>query len=101
LKTYLLMALLMGALFFAGQVFEFMHSGMRIYDSTFGGVFFALISFHALHVLAGITVLAINYARAWLNDFSANRHIAITVGTWFWYYVTAVWIVLFTVLYLV
>lgn len=101
LKTYLLMTFLLGAIFFTGQVFEFKHSGMRIDTSTFGAIFFALISFHALHVLAGMTLLGLNYARARLSDFSANRHVAITVGTWFWYYVVAVWLVLFTVLYLV
>jgi cytochrome c oxidase subunit 3 len=100
-KTYLMVTLILGAIFFAGQVFEFRHSGMQITDSTFGAVFFALISFHALHVLAGITVLALNFARTLLGDFSARRHMAITVGTWFWYYVVAVWVVLFTVLYLV
>ena len=101
LKIYLMATLLLGLIFFAGQIFEFRHSGMQITDSTFGSVFFALISFHALHVLAGITVLALNFARTLLGDFSARRHIAITVGTWFWYYVVAVWVVLFTVLYLI
>ena len=80
---------------------EFNHSGMRVDDSAFGGAFFALISFHALHVLAGMTVLGLNLARARLGDFTARRHVAVAVGTWFWYFVTAVWIVLFAVLYLV
>jgi cytochrome c oxidase subunit 3 len=101
LKTNLMLALGLGAVFIAGQIFEFNHAGMRIDDSTFGGVFFALISFHALHVLAGMTVLGLNLARARLGDFSARRHVAVTGGTWFWYYVAAIWIVLFTVLYIV
>ena len=101
LKTFLAITLVLGAVFVVGQVFEFRHSGMKLDDSTFGGVFFALISFHAFHVLAGITVLSLNFARARLGDFSARRHIAITAGTWFWYYVVAVWLVLFTVLYVV
>jgi cytochrome c oxidase subunit 3 len=101
LKTNLLLTLLLGTIFIAGQVFEFKHSGMRINASVFGGVFFALISFHALHVLVGTIVLALNYVRSRLGDFSVNRHVAITAGTWFWYYVVMVWLVLFTVLYLV
>jgi cytochrome c oxidase subunit III len=101
LKIHLLTTLILGSVFLAGQVFEFIHSGMRIDDSTFGGVFFALIGFHALHVVAGITVIALNFVRSLFGDFSVRHHTAITVGTWFWYYVVAVWIVLFTVLYLV
>jgi cytochrome c oxidase subunit III len=97
----LLLALGLGAIFIAGQVFEFRHAGMRIGDLAFGGVFFALISFHAAHVLAGMTVLGLNLVRANLGDFNDHRHTAITAGTWFWYYVTAIWLVLFIVLYLV
>jgi cytochrome c oxidase subunit 3 len=101
LKINLLITFLLGTLFLAGQIFEFNHSGTKINTSVFGGVFFALISFHALHVLAGMTVLALNYARTRLGDFNVKHHIAITVGTWFWYYVVMVWLVLFTILYLV
>jgi cytochrome c oxidase subunit III len=97
----LLAALALGALFVSGQVYEFTHSGLHIDSSVFGAAFFALISFHALHVLAGITILVINLARTWVGDFSARRHVGITVGTWFWYFVTAVWVVLYCVLYLV
>jgi cytochrome c oxidase subunit III len=101
LIRYLFLALGLGAIFIAGQVFEFRHAGMRITDLAFGGVFFALISFHAVHVLAGMTVLGLNLVRANLGDFNRTKHTAITAGTWFWYYVAAIWIILFTVLYLV
>jgi cytochrome c oxidase subunit 3 len=101
LKTNLLLALALGTVFIAGQVFEFNHAGMHINDFAFGGVFFALISFHALHVLVGMTILGLNFARTRLGDFSARRHVAITMGTWFWYFVAAVWVILFTVLYLI
>jgi cytochrome c oxidase subunit 3 len=101
LKSNLLLALSLGAIFIIGQIFEFNHAGMRVNDASFGGVFFALISFHAFHVIVGMVVLALNFARARVGDFSAHRHVAIIAGTWFWYYVAAVWIVLFTVLYVV
>jgi heme/copper-type cytochrome/quinol oxidase subunit 3 len=101
LKFGLLAALALGMVFVLGQVFEFSHSGLKIDSSTFSGVFFALVSFHALHVLGGMTLLGLNYARARLGDFNARRHTAVSVGTWFWYYVTAVWLVLFALLYLV
>jgi cytochrome c oxidase subunit 3 len=79
LKTYLAITLILGAVFVAGQVFEFRHSGMKLDDSTFGGVFFALISFHAFHVLAGITVLSLNFVRTRLGDFSARRHMVLVL----------------------
>jgi cytochrome c oxidase subunit 3 len=101
LQAYLSMTFFLGAVFIAGQIFEFHHSGMRVDDSAFGGVFFALISFHALHVLAGMTILALNTVRAHLGDFNSRQYDAIIVGTWFWFYVAAVWLILFMVLYVV
>jgi len=100
LREWLLGTLLLGGLFVLGQIFEFSHAGFRIDGEIVGGVFLALMGFHALHVLAGMVMLAINEVRTRLGDFSAGRHDGITVGTWFWYYVCFVWLVLFTALYL-
>jgi cytochrome c oxidase subunit 3 len=95
-----ILTLLLGLVFVYVQVFEFSHAGMHINDQSFGGVFFALMGFHGLHVFAGVVFLIINYARTRLGDFSSNRHEAVELGTWFWYYVTVVWLVLFAALYL-
>ena len=100
LKSWLLSTLLLGLVFVGGQVYEFGRAGMRIDDQAFGGVFFTLMGFHGLHVLAGVVFLSINLARARLGDFSPARYDAVEIGTWFWYYVAAVWIVLFAALYL-
>jgi cytochrome c oxidase subunit 3 len=95
----LLITLALGLVFVGGQIFEFNRSGMAPNDPSFGGVYFALMGFHALHVLVGIVILAVNAIRARLGDFTARRHTAVKVGTWFWYYVTGVWVVLFVGLY--
>jgi cytochrome c oxidase subunit 3 len=100
LGLWLAAALALGLVFVAGQMFEFSHAGLRIDDQAFGGVFFTLIVFHAVHVLAGVVFLAINLIRARLGDFSARSYSSIELGTWFWYYVAAVWLVLFAALYL-
>jgi cytochrome c oxidase subunit 3 len=101
LQAGLLVTLLLGLIFIGGQIYEFNHAGLSIDDQAFGGVFFTLLGFHAVHVLAGVVFLALNWMRARLGDFSAARHEAIELGSWFWYYVTAVWAVLFVALYLI
>ena len=101
LRGGLLVTLLLGLVFIAGQIYEFGHAGLRVDDQAFGGVFFTLLGFHAMHVLAGVVFLALNFIRANLGDFSAERYEAVELGNWFWYYVTAVWVVLFVALYLV
>lgn len=101
LRNGLMITLLLGLIFVIGQVYEFSHAGFRIDDQAFGGVFFTLMVFHAVHLLAGVVFLALNYVRARLGDFSSNRYEAVELGNLFWYYVTAVWLLLFVVLYLV
>jgi cytochrome c oxidase subunit 3 len=96
-----IVTLALGVLFVAGQVFEFTHAGMRIDDQAFGGVFFALMSFHGLHVVAGMVMLAMGIVRARLPDFTAGDAAAIEIGSLFWYYVAAVWLILFCALYLI
>ncbi len=101
LKAWLILTLAIGLVFVAAQVFEFNRSGMKITDQAFGGVFFTLIGFHAVHVIAGVIMLVLLLWRAFQGDFTARRHTAIQVGAWFWYFIVAVWVVLFSALYLV
>ena len=99
LQNGLMVASLLGIIFIIGQIYEFNHAGMQINDPSFGGVFFTLMGFHAAHVLAGVVFLILNMVRARLGDFSADHHEAIVLGNWFWYYVAAIWIILFMALY--
>jgi cytochrome c oxidase subunit 3 len=101
LQGSLLLTLLLGSLFVVGQVYEFTHAGLQIGDPAFGGVFFILMGFHAVHVLAGMVFLIMNLVRSRLGDFSPGRCEAVELGSWFWYYVAAVWVALFIALYLV
>ncbi len=101
LRIWLMCAILLGLLFVACQVIEFSRAGMHVGDEALGGVFFTLMGFHAAHVIAGVFFLLINLVRAGLGDFSSSRYEAVEIGNWFWYYVAAVWLVLFTALYLV
>jgi len=97
----LLAAIALGLVFVGGQVYEFSHAGFRIADSSIGGVFFTLISFHAAHVLAGIFFLVLVWVRSLLGDFSRERFETVKLAAWFWFFVTAVWAVLFAALYLI
>lgn len=99
-QAWQILTLLLGLVFVTIQIFEFTHSGMQINDQAYGGVFFTLMGFHGLHVLAGIVFLMINLVRTRLGDFSSTRYDTVEIGSWFWYYVTSVWILLFVALYL-
>lgn len=100
LQGWLAVTLLLGLIFVVGQAYEFSHAGLHIDDQAFGGVFFTLMGFHALHVLGGGFFLLLVFIRSRMGDFSASRHDVVELATWFWYYVAAVWIVLFAALYI-
>lgn len=100
LLFWLAITLTLGSIFVGGQIYEFSRSGMRVDDPALGGVFFALVGFHAIHVLAGMVILILDLVRTRLGDFSAARHDAVDLGAFFWYYVAAIWLVLFAALYL-
>lgn len=100
LVRWFTLALLLGLAFVGGQALEYTRNGMLPSQAS-GGVFFTLMGFHAIHILAGVVVLGLVLARSRQGDFSALRYTAVEVGAWFWYYVVAVWLVLFVILYLV
>jgi heme/copper-type cytochrome/quinol oxidase subunit 3 len=101
LKFRLMLSLALGLVFIAGQVFEFTRTGMRPDDLAFGGVFFALMGFHGLHVLAGQILNGMSAYRLEQGALDDGLRASIEAGVWFWTYVVAVWIVLFAALYVV
>lgn len=101
LKLWFGVSLALGLVFVGGQVLEFTSSGLLPNDAGFGGVFFTLMGFHAVHMLAGVFVHALVLNMASKGDFSAARHTPVQIAAWFWFYVVGVWAVLFAVLYLV
>jgi cytochrome c oxidase subunit 3 len=95
------LSLVLGLVFIAGQVFEFTRNGMRPDDLAFGGVFFALMGFHVLHVLAGELLNGMSVYRTDQGELDEGLRASVEAGVWFWTYVAVVWIVLFAALYVV
>ena len=103
-KLWLWMTALLGATFLGFQAFEFtsfVHEGLTIRTNLFGSSFFTLTGFHGAHVSAGVlwltTLLFIDFKRG------LNHHDAINVDlcALYWHFVDVVWIVIFTVVYLI
>ena len=94
---------LLGAIFLAGQSYEYSNlfsEGFTISYKTFGSAFFMLTGFHGLHVTIGVIFLTICLIRALRGDFTAKRHFAVEAGAMYWHFVDIVWIVVFSTVYL-
>lgn len=98
LKGWLIVTILLGAIFLAGQGSEYLRlirEDIRLNGSVFGASFFTLTGFHGLHVLIGLVILSIVLALAFLRD---SRSAVGTVAL-YWHFVDVVWIFVFTVVY--
>jgi heme/copper-type cytochrome/quinol oxidase subunit 3 len=104
LMRYLALTIVLGAAFLAGQGYEFatlFREGVTLRSSVFGSSFFTLTGFHGMHVLIGILWAASTLLQAVRGRYSAQDYIGVEVFGLYWHFVDIVWIVLFTIIYLV
>jgi Heme/copper-type cytochrome/quinol oxidase, subunit 3 len=94
------LTLLLGGIFIMVQGYEFATNGFGLDAGIFGSTFYILTGFHGAHVLAGLGVIAIVANRARRGLISAERHTAVEAISYYWHFVDAVWLFLFSSLYL-
>jgi len=102
MKFWLAMTALGGILFLCGQVYEYTHlieRGMRMSRSLFDATFFILTSFHGLHVFCGVVYLLSVLAKA--KKYTQENYTHVEVAGLYWHFVDLVWIILFTLVYLI
>ncbi len=102
LATGLILTAILGAIFVSGQIAEYfllINEGLGPSSNIFGSAFFTMTGFHGAHVTAGVIFLTTLFVRTLRGNFSAEHHFAVTAGEMYWHFVDAVWIVLFSVLY--
>jgi heme/copper-type cytochrome/quinol oxidase subunit 3 len=95
--------LALGLLFLGGQAFEWtslFRDGVD-YSTTFGMPFFTVTGTHGLHVFIGciwVVFLLLGHGRI---PFTKDNHLAVENFGLYWHFVDIVWIVLFTLIYLI
>ena len=74
--------------------------GLTLSAGTFGTTYFTLTGFHGAHVFGGTIMLGVVLYRAMAGQFSARHHDAVEATSLYWHFVDVVWILLFSLLYL-
>jgi heme/copper-type cytochrome/quinol oxidase subunit 3 len=97
----LFFTIVLGLTFLSIQLYEYTHSTFGPRSGVFGSTFFTLTGFHGAHVTAGALFLIVCLIRTMRGDFTAKRHFAVQAAEMYWHFVDVVWVVLFTVLYLI
>jgi cytochrome c oxidase subunit 3/cytochrome o ubiquinol oxidase subunit 3 len=103
MRTWLLVTPLLGISFLAGQAFEFTEfyrKGLTLSSNLFGTTFYVLTGFHGAHVSVGVLILLSLWAAAMLGKIGRHNAINVELAGLYWHFVDIVWIVIFTLVYL-
>jgi cytochrome c oxidase subunit III len=77
------------------------HDGLTISTNLFGTTFYSLVGLHASHVIVGMCLLLLVFVFS-LGGFVTIMHRErLQMISWYWHFVDAVWIVVFTVVYVI
>jgi cytochrome c oxidase subunit 3 len=92
----------MGAVFLAGQVYEYMNLGYSLTTNVFANCFYLMTGFHGLHVFIGLLlILGVLWRSLRRGHYSATKHTGIEMAEIYWHFVDIIWIVLFTLVYII
>ena len=101
-----LTVLALGATFLGIQINEYrilINEKHLTTSSLFGSGFFTVTGFHGFHVFVGVCWLGVIIVQTLRNRFTTNErdHLRFEVFGLYWHFVDVVWIVLFTIIYLI
>jgi cytochrome c oxidase subunit 3 len=103
MRNNLIVVIILGVLFLAGQAFEWtslFRDGLK-FSSTFGMPFFTVTGIHGTHVFIGVLWVFYLLAGHWRRPYTKENHLGIENFGLYWHFVDIVWIVLFTLIYLI
>jgi heme/copper-type cytochrome/quinol oxidase subunit 3 len=102
-RVWLLSTALLGLTFLGFQVYEFatfVHEGLTLQVNLFGSTFFVLTGTHGAHVAVGVLWLLTLLVRSLQGKLGTDKAMNVEIAGLYWHFVDVVWIVIFTVVYL-
>jgi heme/copper-type cytochrome/quinol oxidase subunit 3 len=104
LRVWLVATALLGCTFIGGQIYEFtsfIREGLTLKTNLFGSSFFVLTGFHGVHVTLGIVMLFSLAGLSARGKLPQSKSEVVEIAGLYWHFVDVVWIVIFTVVYLI
>ncbi len=103
-NLWLTVTAILGATFVGGQIYEFTafyREGLGFTTSLFGSSFYTLTGFHGVHVSVGVLMLLATVGIIKRNKAVGDKAEAVELVGLYWHFVDVVWIVIFTLVYLI
>ncbi|MGO9256689.1 MAG: heme-copper oxidase subunit III [Bryobacteraceae bacterium] len=95
----------LGGLFLFGTAQEWHHliyeKGLTISTNLFGTTYYSLVGLHAFHLTAGLLMLLTVLVFGLMGQVGREQSSRIGVLSMYWHFVDAVWVVVFTVVYVI
>ena len=104
MRIWLMATALCGTIFLGGQYYEFttfFHEGLNLNTNLFGSAFFTLTGFHGAHVTVGVIWLVSIVVASLQGRIRQEQSLNVEIAGLYWHFVDIVWIVIFTVVYLI
>ena len=99
------LTILLAAIFLVGTAREWNHliyrDGFTITTNLFGTTFYSLVGLHATHVIIGLVMLSLVLVFALMGKIQQQHADRVAVLSLYWHFVDAVWVIVFTVVYIV
>ncbi len=74
---------------------------MMCVNILFGTTFYSLVGLHATHVVIGLVLLTLVLILSLRGRVKREHHEHVEMISWYWHFVDAVWVVVFTVVYVI
>ncbi len=103
-RVWLAATALLGSIFVGGQFFEFTlfaNEGLLLNTNIFASSFYVLTGFHGTHVSIGVIWLLTLLWMSLRGGLQQKDAMNVEVAGLYWHFVDIVWIVIFTLVYLV
>jgi heme/copper-type cytochrome/quinol oxidase subunit 3 len=104
LRLWLVATVLIGATFVGIQAIEYrelIHKGFVPSEGLYGSTFYTMTGFHGFHVSMGVLCMTFVTVKAFRGGYTREDHRGVEVIGLYWHFVDLVWIILFTIVYLI
>lgn len=104
-RNWWLGTIVLGGIFLLGTAREWhrliFKKGLTIHTNLFGTTYYSLVGLHAFHVTVGLILLSAVVVFAFRGRIRQEHTYRIDVLSLYWHFVDAVWVVVFTVVYII